>query len=498
MIDKDLLLAVDVGTTNIKAGLVDAHGGITNLTSREMTVIRDESGKAEHDPDMLFRLFADVCRQTCAAYRDRIIALVVSSYQFSLLPVDKSMKPLTGIMTLLDTRPQETYASLLESFDVHEMYRRTGCPPLFQYPFSKIHWMKSAMPDVFGKTGHFLGSKDYLMLKLMGTPYTEATLATSTSLMNLETLEWDTYPLEILGIEKDQLPPVAESMQNMGHLPAKTAELLGLPNDVNLIMGVYDGGAVGIGLGCMSERTGIINLGTTAMLRAVSDKPMIDANPLMRLQTCYLADRRWFPGGGINNAGIVLKWLRDSILGLSYDELINEAQSVDDSAGLFCLPFLSGERNPQIGNLASGIFFGLRAYHKRGHMVRATLEGVAYMMRLISESLEENGVGLDYVKAGGGGSRSALWMQTIASVLQKPIVTSSVTEPALLGSAIIGFTSMGRYTNIKEATSVMTKTDVEYKPKMADVNRFNDGYDFYKYLVSHVGDMYAEYAKRGL
>jgi gluconokinase len=316
--------------------------------------------------------------------------------------------------------------------------------------------------------------------------------------MNLEKLEWDSYPLGILGVSKDQFPPVADSMQNMGHLPAYTAELLGLPNDVDLVMGVYDGGSVGIGLGCMSEGAGIINLGTTAMLRVASNKPMVDANPLMRLQTCYLADRRWFPGGGINNAGIVLKWLRDSILGLSYDELINEAMSVDNSAGLFCLPFLSGERNPQIGNLASGIFFGLRAYHNRGHMVRAALEGVVYMMRLISESLEENDVGLDYVKAGGGGSRSVLWMQTIASVLQKPIVTSSVTEPALLGSAIIGFTSLSRYSSIDEATSVMTRTDVEYKPVLSDVNHYNDGYDFYKYLVSHVGDMYAEYAKRGL
>ena len=498
MSEKDLLLVVDAGTTNIKAALIDESGAMTNLTSREMPVIRDESGKTEHDPDMLFQLFTDICRQVCEGYRERIAALVISSYQFCILPVDKSMKPLAGIMTLLDTRPQETYASLLETFDVHEMYKRTGCPPLFQYPFSKIHWLKSAMPDVFAKTGYFLGSKDYLMLRLMGTPYTEASLATSTSLMNLETLEWDSYPLETLGIGKDQLPPVTDSMQNMGHLPAKTAELLGLPDDVYVIMGVYDGGAVGIGLGCMSEGTGIINLGTTAMLRVASDRPMVDANPFMRLQTCYLADRRWFPGGGINNAGIVLKWLRDNILGLSYDELINEARSVDDSAGLFCLPFLSGERNPQIGNLASGIFFGLRAYHKRGHMVRAALEGVAYMMRLISEALEENGVTLSQVKAGGGGSRSALWMQTIASVLQKPIVTSSVSEPALLGSAIIGFTSLGRYAGIGEATSVMTKFDAEYEPSLPDINRYNDGYDFYKYLVSHVGDMYSEHARRGL
>lgn len=493
-----LVLAVDIGTTNIKAGIVDEDGSILRLTQKELTVDKDETGKAEHDPDSLFKAFIDVCREVSLGFEDRISILVPSTYQFGLLPVDADFRPLTGMMTLLDTRPQESYPELLDLFDVHKLYNLTGCPPLFQYPFSKIYWIKTRRPDIFNKTRYFLGSKDFLLAKLLGMPYTEASLGASTSLMNIRTLQWDSYPLGLLGIDSDYLAPVVPSEQELCILPSQTAELLGLKGGVRLVPGVYDGGAVGIGLGGMEPGVGIINLGTTAMLRVAEPGPVLDGNPLMRLQTCYLADGRWFPGGGVNNAGVVLKWLRDNIFGMSYDELIAESQTVSDSADLYFLPFLSGERNPQIGNAASGVFFGLRTYHKKGHMIRAALEGISFMLRMILESLNDNNLHMQNIRVGGGGSRSKVWMEILASVLDVPLQVAAVDEPALVGSAIIGYTASGRYGSFSEATAAMVTLANIYTPVESNAERSRNEYGFFKYLINNIGEAYKEHNRRGV
>lgn len=497
MDSESLVLAVDVGTTNIKAGLVDGTGRMVKLVQRELAIERDQSGRAEHDPETLFDEFVSVCREVSHGCGDRVAALVTSTYQLGLLPVDAEGRPLMGMMTLLDTRPQESFPELQESVDPAALYRHTGCPPLFQYPFSKIHWLKTRHPDVFSAARHFLGSKDYLMLRLLGEYYTEASLATSTSLMNIRTLQWDEMPLGVLGLNPDELPATVPSEKALCELPRAACDLLGLPSGVRFVPGVYDGGAVGIGLGCMGEGVGVINLGTTAMLRVPDRRPVLDADPLMRLQTYYLADDKWFPGGGINNAGVVLKWLRDNVFGLSYDELVDEARSVSDTAGLFFLPFLSGERNPQIGNAASGVFFGLRQHHGKGHMVLAALEGISYMLRMVMEALQENGLSPKCIRVGGGGARSDLWMGILASILGVPLQVTCVHEPALVGSAILGFTALGRYADHDEATDAMVNLGETFEPDAESEARYGKDYEFYKYLVGNIGEAFRRHSGRG-
>lgn len=497
MNSEKLALAVDVGTTNVKAALVNECGDEINLSYREMEVVKDSSGRAEHDPNTLFNVFCDVCSKASEGYKDNITTLIISSYQFSILPVDSKMQPLSGIMTLLDTRPQDTFGQLNELVDIPLLYKLTGCPPLFQYPFSKIYWMKKAKPDLFHNARCFLGSKDYLMYRIMGVPYTDASLASSSSLMNLQTLDWDNYPLSVLEIDRSQLPQIVPSDQSIGKIPAAIAEKLGLNSNVQLITGVYDGGAVGIGLGCMDGNTGIINMGTTSMLRAAAKTPVLDENPLMRLQTGYLAYGRWFPGGGINNAGIVLKWLKDNVMAASYESMIDEAASVKTTEGLFCLPFLSGERNPQIGNQASCLFMGMRAHHTRAHVIRAAMEGVSYMLKTTAQSLSENGIKPDKVRVGGGGSRSEFWMKMIASILGIPLQVSSVTEPSLIGSAMIAFTHMKTFGSIEEAAQAMSSYKANIEPISSDTEMYEKNYSFFKYLINHIGNIYTEHSKRG-
>lgn len=490
-----LILSVDVGTTNIKAGIVDADGGVLRVVQRELPLTRDESGRAEHDPEVLWNAFREVCRQVTEGINVQVGALVLSAYQLSLLAVDERGEPLTGIITLLDTRPQQTYAQLLERVDVHRLYRHTGCPPLFHYPLSKIFWLKTIHPQIFGRARWFVGAKDYLIFRLTGQWVTEASLGTATQLMNLHTLRWDEYALGVLDIEAERLPTPTESDRVMTELSPFVCAELGVAQGCRLVPGVYDGGAVAIGIGAMLERTAAINMGTTAMLRVAIPQPILDGDPALRLQTCYLACGRWFPGGAINNAGVTLRWLRDNVLQIDYETMNREAEAVTDSAGLFFLPFLSGERNPQIGNSASGVFFGMRGYHARGHIVRAVMEGVCFALRLVADALQQNGVVPAEMRIGGGGSRSTLWMQTLANVLEVPLQVSRVEEPGLVGSAILGYTALGAYPDVAQATQAMVQPGKRYIPDTTAVAVYQRKYAFFRRLMADLAQAFAEHTR---
>lgn len=436
------ILAVDVGTTYLKVGRLGLDGRVYRTAVREVPVLRDERGRAEHDPETLWNRLVEAVREVMAEDPATVRWMLLSAYQLSLLPLDASGYPLTGIITLQDTRARETFPGLLERMDARTVYERTGCPPLFQYPLAKLEWLRVRQPEVFRRARWFLDAKAYLFFRLLGRPVTDYSTATATQLMDVHSLRWDPALLQLVGIAEEQLPEAVAPETRLGPLRPEAAEALGLPPDVELLAGVYDGGAVGLGLGAVAPEVGAINLGTTAMVRRVADRPVLDASPQMRLQTYYLAGRQWFPGGAINNAGSALQWVRE-VLGLDASEQEALAGAVEGPTDLLFLPFLTGERFPRIGPRASGVLFGLRAHHREGHLLRATMEGVAFALRLVLEALAENGLAPQRLRAGGGGTRSDLWMRILASVFGVPIEVPEVSEPALMGSLVLARTALG-------------------------------------------------------
>lgn len=432
--------------------MVGLDGRLRRLSVRELPMERDGSGRAEHDPEVLWSRLVDAVRQATARGPTAVRWMVLSAYQLSLLPVDASGRPLTGILTLQDTRPRETFPQLLEQMDARRIYERTGCPLIFQYPLVKIAWLRLSRPEVFRQTRWFLDAKSYLLLRLLGRPVTDFSTATATQLMDVRALRWDPDLPRLVGISEDQLPEAVPPESLLGPLRPEAAEALGLPSGVDVLAGVYDGGAVGLGLGAVMPGIGAINLGTTAMVRVVTDRPSLDSSPQMRLQTYYLAGGRWFPGGAINNAGSALQWLRE-VLGLDPAQQETQATAVKGPTDLLFLPFLTGERFPEIGSWACGVFFGLRAHHGQGHLVRAVMEGVAFTLRLALEALADNGLKPLRLRVGGGGTRSDLWMRILASIFGMPLEVPDVPEPALMGSVVLARAALGVAPDLPSARS---------------------------------------------
>jgi len=487
-----LALVVDVGTTNIKAGLVDPEGQVVSQASQGLEVHRPEKGAAEHDPQEVLASFKNIVRKTVNGSDEEVKVLGLTGYQFGFLPLDKDGEPLTGIMTLMDERPKSVMGKFQNRSDLSEIYRRTGCPPLFAYQLPKLLWLREEKPEIFDRSRYFADVKSYLLKELVGKFVTDSGIASSSQLFNINDRTWDDQLMEMAGVNRDQLPEVGGGEEILGTIRDGLDEELGIDGSAEVVLGVYDGGAMVLGLGGVDGQDGVCNLGTTAMMRTCSEKPVMDEPERRRLQTYSLLPGKWAIGGAINNAGVGLRWFRDNFQpSRDYSRVIAEAAGVEPgSGGVFSLPYFTGERDPRIGNLASGSFFGLKDYHEKAHMVRAILEGVAYSLNFVREAMVDNNIEYSRIRIGGSGARSDLWPQIIADVTELPVRKTITEDTTLIGGAMIGYKAIGFYDSLLEASQAMVQTGKEFVPVDNNVKRYEQGYEFFKKLVREFSKLY--------
>ena len=491
-----LALIIDVGTTNVKVGAVTPEGEIVARASAPTPSRHPERGAFEHDPDQLLQVIGELATEVARPHRESIAFLGLSGYQFGFLPLDAAGTPLTGMMTLLDDRPKRVMEHIRTTFPVEEIYRRTGCPPLFTYTLSKLVWLQQQRPDVFAEADRFADLKSFLLETLTGQFVTEPSIASATQLLNIHEADWDDEILAQVGIDRASLPRVVRGERFIGGLTTEAAEALGVPREIPVLPGLYDGGAMILGMGGLGDDVAVCNLGTTAMVRGCATEPVLDDPDKMRLQTYVLLDGLWAVGGAINNAGVALRWYRDKLdADASYEELMAEAGQVEPGAeGLFCLPFLTGERDPRIGDAASGAFFGLKEFHTGAHVARSVLEGVAYGLRMVQDAVLENGVEYRRLRIGGSGARSALWPTIVANALDVPVERSRTPDAALIGEAMLGFTALGTYDDLDGASDAMVTLGECFRPAGDRVQTYDRGFRFFERLVGTMGDLYRRHA----
>lgn len=492
-----LALIIDIGTTNIKAGIVDAVGNVLAQYSQKIKLSRPEKGAVEHNPEDLFNTLTELSYKISRNFIEEISVLAFSCYQHGFLPMDSNGNPLTGIITLLDTRSKSVVKRIEREFPVEKIYRKTGSPPMFINMLARLIWFREQKPDLFSRSRWFAGIKSYLLYKLIGKLYTEPSIASATQLFNIHKMDWDDEILDLVGIERKQLPEIVFGDKIIDKLNRDSAEKLGLKPGVRVLPGFYDGGSMIIGMGGYNSKLGVCNLGTTAMFRGLSPRPLLDKSGERRLQTYALSPGSWAIGGAINNAGVVLQWYKDNLTdNKGFDEINKEAGLIAPGAdGLFCLPFLTGERDPRIGSLASASFFGLKEYHSSDHISRAILEGVGYSLNMIKETLEENGVKLSALMMGGSGSKSGVWPQILADIFNLPVTISLTSDSTLIGAAILAYYAIGEYKNIAEASQVMVKSGRTFTPKKENVVTYQQGFNFFSELVKRNNELYLKHIK---
>ncbi|MEM3404157.1 MAG: xylulokinase [Nitrososphaeria archaeon] len=491
--DKDVILGVDIGTTAVKALAFDVKGRVVKEDKIEVGVEHPKPSWAEQDAEELYLSTVKATQSVAKHVGRHIKAVGFSGQMHGLCCVDKDGKPLTKLIPWVDVRAGGQAEELEKLLGAKELYRRTGCPPLFVYTAPKILWVKENQPNTFAECKRILTAQDYIIFKLFGDYYTNPSLASGSQLLNISSIKWDERLLEAIGISEEHLPTLIEGDRVFDKLPSHAAKELGLDEGVPVALGASDGALSNIGLNAVGSKVCAANLGSSGAVRIVSRKPMWDSD--MRFFCYYIASKRWLCGGAVNNCGIVLRWYRDNFADkereMAAEQGVDVYKLLDEEAekapvgcdGLMFLPFMSGERFPVRDPYVRGMVFGLSLVHGKKHVIRSILEGITYTMKWIGDALEDH-IKIDLIKVSGGGARSRLWRQILSDVFEKRVVRTSVEEASALGAAILAGVAIGEYKSIEGAAEELVIDGEVHIPRPESIKVYRQTFEVFKEAYS--------------
>jgi xylulokinase len=357
----------------------------------------------------------------------------------------------------------------------------TGNDALTGFTAPKMLWVRNHEPDIFARTAHVLLPKDYVRYRLTGTYAIDRAGGSGTILFDLAARDWSRQIVETIGVPRDWLPPTFEGTSITGTVTNEAAALTGLRPGTPVMAGGGDQAANGVGVGAVTPGVVAISVGTSGVVFAATDRPVVE--PQGRLHAfCHAVPGMWHLMGVMLSAAGSYRWFHDAVASdVGYEDLNRSAATVGAGAGgLVFLPYLTGERTPHPDPLARGAFVGLTVRHTLGHMARAVMEGVTFGLRDSVELMDAE-VSLDEVRVSGGGAASALWLQIIADVLDRPVRVVGTAESAAHGAAILAATGAGGFGSVAEACDAVVEVGPEVAPG-GDAARYGEMYQLFQEL----------------
>lgn len=451
------MIGVDIGTTSTKAVLFTENGQIIAKSDGEYPLLTPAPGIAEQDPDEIFKTVISSVKgvmEGSGINPEQVMFVSFSSAMHSVIAVDESGKPLTRCITWADNRSAKWSERLKKELGGHELYLRTGTPIHPMSPITKLMWLRHEQESLFNNTAKFISIKEYVYFQLFHQYVVDHSIASSTGLLNLNTLTWDEEALKIAGIQEDRLSTLVPTTHIMTGLDRSYAAAMGLSPSTPFVLGATDGVLSNLGVNAIQPGVVAATIGTSGAIRTVVDKPMTD--PKGRIFCYALTENKWVIGGAVNNGGMIFRWVRDQFaasevetakrLGISpYDVLTKIAERVPPgSDGLLFHPYLTGERAPLWDPNARGSFFGLTLNHQKEHMIRAVLEGVIFNMYTVLLAMEEQMGTPAKIHATGGFARSPIWRQMMADIFNQQVIVPESYESSCLGAVVLGLYATGR------------------------------------------------------
>ncbi|QEA37561.1 FGGY family carbohydrate kinase [Leuconostoc citreum] len=500
------IIGMDMGTTSTKAALFDLKGNLVQVAHRMYPIIRENVDASEEDPDIIFDATLEVLRQVVKesnmGSNDEVLAISLSSQQHSLMGVDENFKPTTKLAIWADNRAEKYAHQAQIDGSGLELYKRTGVPTHPMSPYYKLQWYRHENYEVFEETKCWLGIKSYIIWRYFGEFLEEQSMAAATGLFNVTAMSWDQTALRSLGINEKQLPKVVPVTEQVHGLNQEYADFIGIPSSTPFVMGASDGVATTIGVGAVRKGQVAIDIGTSAAVRTLVDKPQFD--PKGRVYCYPVLPGKWIIGGPINNGGVVLRWARDQFFNAekatadllgddSYDLLTKIAEKAPAGAkGLLFHPFLGGERAPIWSGNARGSFFGLTQTHTRAHMIRAVLEGIVYNLYTVNLALEEvMDEGPRQILGTGGFAHSKLWKQILADVFEEPVTIPKSVEGGCMGAMVIAQMSFGLASDITKVEEFLSEDVVNsYEPNPENFKSYRDLLPIYIRLSRQLASEY--------
>jgi xylulokinase len=488
------LIGIDVGTSALKALLIDESGQQLAQGREDYAVTTTAHGGFELDSriveDAFFRVLTGLATKARGlGVQVRALAMSVSGNEAT--PVDRAGNALGPTIMSMDARGGDIVGFWEKHYGRAELYELTGIPVHPMHLLVRAMWLREHQPEVFGKAASFLCWGELLALRLGAQPVTDYSMASYTMAFDIRRRCYVPALFEIAGIDPAVFPRAEPTGTPIGIVCDKVADRLGLPHGVTVVTGGFDQAMAALGAGQTTAGQAGVGIGSWEALVVVTGRPHTTPGLLAGgyPAACYVVPERYYTVANNPGGGSVLAWLRDTIgldelraerdgTGDSFDLLI--AAATDPPSGLLVTPHHAGSYNPWMNPQATGAILGLTLATSRGDLIKGFLEGIVFELRGNITRLESAGLEIAELSASGGGAKSAKWLQLRADITGKPVHTVNVKETGCLAAACVAGAGIGAFDSSTQAVEAFVRPDREFWPDPARAREYDDLYHQYQ------------------
>ena len=487
------LLGIDIGTSACKVAVFDENGQVLAQANEPYEVYYPNPGWAEQNADEWWNAIISAIKtvlRTDGVDSDLIAGIGIDGQGWSAIPVDKDGNALYNTPIWMDTRARDICDRVKAQIGEDAIFDIAGNGFLPSYVTPKLIWFKEVHPDIFEKTYKFMQSNSYIALKLTGVYSMDLSQAYGVHFFNMHTLEYDDELAGQMGLSKDLLPKLYGCDEIIGTVTKEAAKITGLKEGTPVVAGGLDAACGTLGAGVYKPGQTQEQGGQAGGMSICTDTPL--AHKKLILGT-HVVPGMWLLQGGTVGGGGTLKWFKKEFgQDMSFDELTALAEDIAPASdGVTFLPYMAGERSPIWNPDAKGVYYGLSFDKTKGHMVRATMEGVAYSLQHNLLIAQETGVEVESLNAMGGSANSKLWVQIKADITGKTIHVPASDTATTLGAVILAGIGCGVYGSYQEAVerTISIKRTQEPNPKNFEI--YKKGMERYLKLSEALTDVFS-------
>lgn len=487
-----LFIGIDLGTSSVKLVLTNEAGNILRESSQNYSLMQPVQGWKEIDPETWWEASAQALDALLdGVEREQVEGIGITGQMHTVVLLDEHGQSIRPALMWNDTRTKGLIPELKEKLSGTKVsyignFISTGSPA------ANLLWFKQNEPELFEKLFKFLIGPDYLVFRFTGVYGTDYCEASTSSLFDFNTLAWSSDMREIIGLPESVYPQVRGSAEIVGTLLPEISSRFGLRPEVNVIVGTGDNPAASIPTGCLGCNYPVFSLGTSGVLMFPRQAPDFNAKGKNILFSFDGKTLNTLVQGVVQSCGSGYSWWNQGILG---QDIAGADQEIDvkklGENTLLFYPHLVGDKNLYADPDLRGAFLGLSTDTTRSDMTQAVMEGIAFGFRQLIESMHLPPEALAQLKVIGGGSKSPIWMQILADVINTPIDQLDGNVGAGYGMALLAAYSCGTATSLDEISKSAVYVKKRFAPRSYNAGLYKVAYQRYLRIHDAIKAIYA-------
>ncbi len=498
------LMGIDEGTTGCKACLFTEKGELVASSAREYPSYYPHPGWVEQKIEEIRDCVFSACKETIEKSKvdpKDILGISHSNQGITMVLLDENEKPvMENTIGWQDLRYVDMLPELESELDLEEYWKLSGMK-FGTYNIPVLRWLQKNRPEVWKKVRRICSHQDYF-LRQYGAEgfYIDEGCTNFLSMARVEDNEWDKRLMDVYHVKEDMLPKVCHTPGTVvGHVTETVAEKTGLPVGCKVCLGGLDTNCNSLGAGAKDAGTQVLIMGTAGVSLLVAEKKTFDPNGRITVRSN--------PGLGnwqfyimTNTGASAFRWFRDEICAMEvatgnlmgvdpYDIITATASNSKPGAnGVTALTCMQGSHTRKKNEKARGTFLGINLGTKKADIAEAILEGICFEMKDIFAMNEELSGNIKNIRLCGGVTKSPLWCQMFADILQRPVELTAVSELGCLGAAMCAGVGAGLYSNVSEAIEKCVFVSKTYEPIPENVEAYQKAFRRWEYCYKIAND----------